>query len=45
MRRKGGASRDEAVQGIFVFLTVAFIVLTATGIWFRGEGMALGWPW
>jgi quinol-cytochrome oxidoreductase complex cytochrome b subunit len=45
MRKKGGVSRNEAVQGLFVFLTVAFIVLTLTGIWFRGEGMALGWPW
>jgi quinol-cytochrome oxidoreductase complex cytochrome b subunit len=45
MRKKGGASRNEAVQGLFVFLTVAFLVLTVTGIWFRGEGMALGWPW
>jgi quinol-cytochrome oxidoreductase complex cytochrome b subunit len=45
MRKKGGASRNEAVQGLFVFLTVAFIILTVTGIWFRGEGMALGWPW
>jgi quinol-cytochrome oxidoreductase complex cytochrome b subunit len=44
MRKKGGASRDEAFQGIFIFLTVAFIVLTVTGIWFRGEGMALTWP-
>jgi len=45
MRRKGGASRNEAVQGVFVFLTISFVILTVTGIWFRGEGMALGWPW
>jgi quinol-cytochrome oxidoreductase complex cytochrome b subunit len=44
MRKKGGASRNEAFQGIFIFLAVAFIVLTITGIWFRGEGMALTWP-
>ena len=23
----------------------AFVVLTVTGIWFRGSGMALCWPW
>jgi quinol-cytochrome oxidoreductase complex cytochrome b subunit len=45
MRVKGGASKSEAVQGVFVFLLVAFVVLTATGLWFRGEGMALRWPW
>jgi quinol-cytochrome oxidoreductase complex cytochrome b subunit len=45
MRRKGGATRNEAVQGVFMFLTVAFVILTVTGIWFRGEGMALRWPW
>ena len=30
---------------LFVFLAVAFAVLTATGIWFRGTGMRLVWPW
>jgi len=45
MRKKGGASRNEAVQGVFVFLTISFVFLTVIGIWFRGEGMALGWPW
>ena len=45
MRMKGGASRSEAVQGVFVFLVIALVVLTAAGLWFRGEGMALRWPW
>ncbi len=45
MRTKGGATRGEAVQGVFTFLTVALTVLTVTGIWFRGQGMALSWPW
>jgi quinol-cytochrome oxidoreductase complex cytochrome b subunit len=45
MRKKGGASRNEAVQGVFVFITISFFVLTVVGIWFRGEGMALRWPW
>jgi quinol-cytochrome oxidoreductase complex cytochrome b subunit len=38
------ASKDEAIQSIFVLLTVAFVVLTVTGVWFRGPGMALAWP-
>ena len=40
-----GATPGEALQAIFVFLAIAFVVLTVTGIGFRGEGMALVWPW
>jgi quinol-cytochrome oxidoreductase complex cytochrome b subunit len=39
------ATRNEAVQTLFVLLFVAFAVLTATGVWFRGAGMNLVWPW
>jgi quinol-cytochrome oxidoreductase complex cytochrome b subunit len=42
---KYAASNTEAVQMVFVLLLVAFIVLTVTGIWFRGTGMKLVWPW
>ncbi len=35
----------EARQSVFVVLLVGFVVLTVIGIWFRGEGMALVWPW
>jgi hypothetical protein len=45
VRRVGGASRDEAIQALVIFLMVAFAVLTITGVWFRGPGMALVWPW
>jgi len=44
-RRRSGATRGEAVQALFVLLFVAFSILTATGVWFRGAGMALMWPW
>ena len=44
-RRLFGASRLEATQAAFTFVVVAFLVLTVTGIWFRGEGMHLVWPW
>ena len=44
LKRIFSASKDEAIQSIFVLLTVAFIVLTVTGVWFRGPGMALAWP-
>jgi quinol-cytochrome oxidoreductase complex cytochrome b subunit len=45
LRRRNGATRGEAVQALFVLLFVAFSILTATGVWFRGAGMALIWPW
>ncbi len=44
-RRRSGATRGEALQALFVLLFVTFSVLTATGVWFRGAGMALMWPW
>jgi quinol-cytochrome oxidoreductase complex cytochrome b subunit len=43
VRHRTGATRYEAVQTVFVFLATAFVVLTAIGVWFRGEGMGLGW--
>jgi quinol-cytochrome oxidoreductase complex cytochrome b subunit len=45
IRRRFSASRDEAIQTAFVLLVVAFAILTVTGVWFRGAGMALVWPW
>jgi quinol-cytochrome oxidoreductase complex cytochrome b subunit len=45
LKRFFSASKSEAVQAIFVLLAVSFIVLTVTGTWFRGAGMALVWPW
>jgi quinol-cytochrome oxidoreductase complex cytochrome b subunit len=45
VKRRHAATRNEAVQALFIFVAVAFAVLTVTGIWFRGEGMALAWPW
>jgi quinol-cytochrome oxidoreductase complex cytochrome b subunit len=44
-RRVMRTSRIEAVQALFTFVIVAFIVLTVTGTLFRGQGMALAWPW
>jgi quinol-cytochrome oxidoreductase complex cytochrome b subunit len=45
LRRRLQASKGELVQTIFIFFLVAMAVLTATGVWFRGPGMALTWPW
>ena len=45
LRSRFGATRLEAAQALFVLLAVGFAVLTVTGIWFRGAGMRLVWPW
>jgi len=39
------ANTEERVIFIFTFIFVAFIVLTIVGIFFRGPGMSLYWPW
>ena len=45
LKRYFKASKNETVQALFVLLMVGFMVLTVTGVWFRGAGMALMWPW
>ncbi len=44
LKRRYSASKDEVIQASFVLLFVALTVLTVTGVWFRGPGMALTWP-
>ena len=39
------ATNNEAIQALFVLILVVFLILTITGIWFRGLGMKLTWPW
>jgi quinol-cytochrome oxidoreductase complex cytochrome b subunit len=45
MKHQFRADNNEAVQAVFVLLLTAFVILTVTGIWFRGREMALVWPW
>jgi quinol-cytochrome oxidoreductase complex cytochrome b subunit len=35
------ANKNEAIQALFVFIFSSFIILTLTGIFFRGAGMVL----
>jgi len=42
IKNKYKADKNEAVQALFVFLLTSFLILTLTGIIFRGPGMALG---
>jgi quinol-cytochrome oxidoreductase complex cytochrome b subunit len=43
--RRYRATTGEIVQAVFVLFLVTLVVLTVTGVWFRGPGMALTWPW
>ncbi|MFC1824556.1 cytochrome b N-terminal domain-containing protein [Thermodesulfobacteriota bacterium] len=45
LKRRHAFGKNESIQMIFVFILTAFILLTITGIWFRGSGMRLAWPW
>ena len=45
MKIKYAATNNEAIQAVFILLLVSFIILTVTGVWFRGQGMALMWAW
>jgi hypothetical protein len=45
VKRVFKASACETRQSVFVLLVISFVVLTVIGIAFRGEGMALMWPW
>jgi quinol-cytochrome oxidoreductase complex cytochrome b subunit len=45
LRRLSSATACEARQSLFTLLVVSFVVLTVIGIAFRGQGMALMWPW
>ncbi len=44
LKNRFEASKAEIVQSVFVFLFVAFVVLTIVGVWFRGKGMKFVWP-
>jgi len=45
IKRMVHASPEERVLVLFVFLFTALIVLTVVGVFFRGPGMGLFWPW
>lgn len=45
IKRQFGANLEERILFFFVFLLTDFVILTITGLFFRGPGMALYWPW
>ena len=44
IKHRYSATNNEAVQALFVLILCVFLILTITGIWFRGPGMKLTWP-
>jgi quinol-cytochrome oxidoreductase complex cytochrome b subunit len=45
VRLRFALTKNETLQAAVVLCAVGFVVLTIVGIWFRGPGMALVWPW
>jgi len=45
LRSRLTLTRNETIQAAVVLGGTAFALLTAVGIWFRGPGMSLVWPW
>jgi quinol-cytochrome oxidoreductase complex cytochrome b subunit len=45
LQRKYMLNRSELIQSIVIIMVTSYTVLTITGIFFRGEGMKLMWPW
>ena len=45
LRRRFPLNRSELIQSVIVLMVMSYTVFTVTGIFFRGEGMNLAWPW
>ncbi len=45
IQRKFSLNRSEIIQSVIIIMIVSYTVLTLTGIFFRGEGMNIMWPW
>lgn len=45
IKKRYSVTSNESVQALFILFLTAFIVLTMTNVWFRGEGMILKVPW
>ncbi len=43
--RRFKATKSEVVQSLFILFFCVLVVMTIVGVWFRGPGMVLTWPW
>jgi quinol-cytochrome oxidoreductase complex cytochrome b subunit len=45
IRERLTLNRSEVIQSVIVLMITSYTILTLAGIFFRGEGMNLVWPW
>jgi quinol-cytochrome oxidoreductase complex cytochrome b subunit len=45
LKKRFSLNRAEYIQAILVIMVISYTVLSLTGIFFRGAGMKLVWPW
>jgi hypothetical protein len=45
LKQKFLLNRSEYIQTLLIILVISYTVLSVTGIFFRGAGMKLMWPW
>jgi len=45
IRERFTLNRSEIIQSVIVLMITSYTILTLAGIFFRGEGMNLMWPW
>jgi len=45
IRRRFSLIRSEMIQSVIIVVVTSYTILTFTGIFLRGEGMNLVWPW
>jgi len=45
IKKRYKPDKSELILFIFSFMMAGYAVLTFVGIWFRGPGMVLMWPW
>jgi quinol-cytochrome oxidoreductase complex cytochrome b subunit len=45
LKKKFDLNRSEYIQSLIIILVISYSVLSLTGIFFRGAGMKLVWPW
>jgi quinol-cytochrome oxidoreductase complex cytochrome b subunit len=45
LKEKFSLNRSEYIQSVMIILVISYTVLSLAGIFFRGEGMKLIWPW
>jgi hypothetical protein len=45
LKTRYSLARSETIQTLIIVLVISYAVLSIIGIFFRGEGMKLMWPW